>query len=80
MYIHRCVLHVTVSLGFLSFIALCQTLPNITGGTLTFDTDNLNKKAVYTCDVGYTIDGVSEIECDEDGTWGTLPDCGRSLS
>ena len=36
-------------------------------------TDGQQTKAIYSCDSGYSIGGVSVLTCRSDGTWDLLP-------
>ena len=62
----------------LKFIsAICTTAVNPTGGSVKLQTDGYITKAVYECDVDYSLEGNEILTCRADGTWDlTPPSCG----
>ncbi|XP_053399660.1 sushi, von Willebrand factor type A, EGF and pentraxin domain-containing protein 1-like isoform X1 [Mercenaria mercenaria] len=55
----------------------CDTLTAPSGGNFTtYSDDSTVTKAIFTCDVGYTLDGYSELTCEETGQWDNeIPQC-----
>ncbi|XP_045204681.2 sushi, von Willebrand factor type A, EGF and pentraxin domain-containing protein 1-like isoform X2 [Mercenaria mercenaria] len=54
----------------------CETLTSPTGGTVTMTTSGHVTLAAYSCDLGYTLNGIENITCRSDGTWGfNQPEC-----
>ncbi|XP_060586067.1 sushi, von Willebrand factor type A, EGF and pentraxin domain-containing protein 1-like [Ruditapes philippinarum] len=54
----------------------CDTLSTPSGGTVTVSTNGVNTQVAYTCNTGYTLNGVSIITCRSDGSWDfTQPSC-----
>ena len=60
--------------------SVCNLLPSPLSGNVTI-TPNLTS-ALYTCDIGYTIDGLTERSCSDNGAgWsGVQPACGKFAS
>ena len=63
------------------YIASCTTLDSPVGGAISLTTSGTTTSSVYTCDLGYSLDGVSESTCQSDGTWNvtTRPTCGMNF-
>ena len=56
----------------------CDTLSTPSGGAVSVSTDGINTRASYTCNNGYTLNGVNAITCRSDGSWDfTEPTCGK---
>ena len=59
------------------FSVKCEDIASIDNGDLTLSTDGVVTIAVFTCDIGSTINGSSTAECGTDGSWTvTAPQCG----
>ena len=55
----------------------CQTLDVPDNGNVSVSTDSTKTKAIFTCDIGYTLKGTSKTMCRSDGTWDfAAPTCG----
>ncbi|XP_052791551.1 LOW QUALITY PROTEIN: uncharacterized protein LOC128225682 [Mya arenaria] len=55
---------------------LCDTIQNISGGSVSTSTDGLVTEAAFTCAAGFTMDGPATAQCRSDGTWNTTgPSC-----
>ncbi|XP_055388118.1 sushi, von Willebrand factor type A, EGF and pentraxin domain-containing protein 1 [Condylostylus longicornis] len=54
----------------------CSDPPNIFGGDVKIEGNQLNSKAVYTCDKGYVMTGEPILVCELGGKWsGRAPTC-----
>ena len=51
----------------------CLALPYIARGNWSTDLNMYNTSAVFTCDDGYTVSGISGAVCSPNGTW-SLPE------
>lgn len=61
------------------FAAKCENLITPRGGDVTLTTSGTQTTAIYTCGVGYTIDGQPNPECATNGSWtASEPTCGNS--
>ena len=60
-----------------SFIVVCQSPKPLANGTMVSNGATVN----YTCDLGYTINGITSRSCASDGTgWsGNDPFCGNFI-
>ena len=60
-----------------SFIVVCQSPKPLANGTMVSNGATVN----YTCDLGYTINGITSRSCASDGTgWsGNDPLCGNFI-
>ncbi|WAQ97856.1 CSMD3-like protein [Mya arenaria] len=52
---------------------VCQTISTPTAGTYSLSTSSTNTKVTFTCNVGTTLEGNSELVCQSDGTWNNAP-------
>lgn len=57
-------------------IAECQALTSPTDGNVTLSSNGTLTTATFTCEIGYSLDGKSAIQCLADGTWSnSSPTC-----
>ena len=60
------------------FVESCQTLPNVAGGSVELVSTGTITQGNFSCDVGYTMNGVSILTCRSDGSWDlSPPSCGK---
>ena len=58
--------------------AKCEDFQSLSEGRVTFVTNGTHTSAIFTCGVGFTLDGEAQPECQTDGTWTTVHHtCGR---
>ena len=58
--------------------AICATISSATGGTVTLQTDGYVTTALFSCNLGYALEGETLLTCRNDGSWDfTSPSCGR---
>ena len=63
-------------LGPLPAVVDCGNAGSPANGRVSFASTILRSTAIYSCDSGYSLRGVSRRECQESGTWsGSLPAC-----
>ena len=66
-------------LSVLSVSDSCNSLIAPSGGTYTLTTNGAVTSALFSCSLGYTLNGTAELTCLEDGTWSESPPlCGMS--
>ncbi|XP_052281318.1 sushi, von Willebrand factor type A, EGF and pentraxin domain-containing protein 1-like [Dreissena polymorpha] len=53
----------------------CASLTSPVGGSFTFGSTGSQTFAMFTCNTGYTIHGVSKIYCSSSGIWEVSPVC-----
>lgn len=60
------------------FSVQCPTLDQVIHGDALVSTDGATTAVLFTCDVGYTMDGLDTYTCLTDGTWASpQPTCGK---
>ena len=58
----------------------CQDLSQPSSGAITFETDGSVTRALFTCDIGFTVQGDANSACLADGSWLTTEtSCGIFL-
>ena len=67
--------------GKTPFISVkCDDLASIDNGQLAISMDGVSTIAVFTCDIGSTVNGSSTAECSADGSWSVMvPHCGNII-
>ena len=63
---------IIVESNFTFYKAKCEDLTTPSNGNITLVTSGTQTTAVYSCGVGYTLDGSSVPTCQQDGTWTTV--------
>ncbi|KAL4230224.1 Sushi [Mactra antiquata] len=54
----------------------CSSLTSLLNGVISYTVQGLSTVAIFTCNVGYSLNGVTNITCLDDGTWSnSKPDC-----
>ncbi|WAQ98127.1 SVEP1-like protein [Mya arenaria] len=54
----------------------CSPLTTLSFGSISLTSEGGTTVASFSCDVGYSLDGVTSVSCQLDGTWSdTLPGC-----
>ncbi|KAL4230059.1 Complement receptor type [Mactra antiquata] len=54
----------------------CRTVAAPTNGTVIFNSDGIVTEAIFTCNVGYTMNGSDFSTCSNGGTWSNdIPNC-----
>ena len=72
-------------------IVTCSDLPSLTNGDIDYggagstNSRQVDTMATYTCDTGYTLNGVTTRTCGSDGVWsgsgnGLPPNCQRTYN
>lgn len=56
-----------------SILAKCDDIASPSDGNVSMVTNGTHTTAIYTCGVGFTLEGVVEPACQEDGSWSTSP-------
>jgi len=60
--------------------AACTAVSPVTDGSVTVQSNGSHTWAVYSCDLGYSLAGVSVLTCLAGGSWDfTTPSCGMQL-
>ena len=59
----------------------CIDLPFSSPGVLTLNVDGLHTRADFSCNPGYTLNGLPSLSCNSEGSWsGEPPVCGNNIS
>ena len=60
---------IDTSLSFLVLVTGCRNPGTPTNGTKTGNVCRIGKNVTFSCDSGYTLDGASNITCENSGNW-----------
>lgn len=62
------------------FTVACDDARPPTNGSVEQQTDGIVTKSVFSCDVGFSLNGHVELSCLEDGSWNSsFPFCGKYI-
>ena len=77
MEIHTGIQNYFLENSFLSIVE-CSELASLPSGKAIISNNGTTTRAMFTCDTGYYLDGLTELYCLPDGTWDSvLPTCSK---
>lgn len=67
--------------NFCLFKAACDDARPPQNGSFKQQTDGIVTKSIFSCDVGFALNGHAELSCREDGSWNSsFPFCGKYIN